>query len=45
MKSLKQGYEERVQEYKAEAARAAAQCCSSEYELTKEKEAHLLVAR
>ncbi|CAM9619454.1 unnamed protein product [Ectocarpus sp. 4 AP-2014] len=44
MKSLKQGYEERVQAYKAEAARAAAQCCSSEYELNKEKEAHLLVA-
>ncbi|CAM9508093.1 unnamed protein product [Ectocarpus sp. 12 AP-2014] len=44
MKSLKQGYEERVQAIKAEAARAAAQCCSSEYELTKEKEAHLLVA-
>ncbi|CAM9914278.1 unnamed protein product [Ectocarpus sp. 13 AM-2016] len=45
MKSLKQGYEERVQAYKAEAARAAAQCCSSDYELTKEKEAHLQVAR
>ncbi|CAM9471600.1 unnamed protein product [Ectocarpus fasciculatus] len=44
MKTVKQGYEERVQAYKAEAARAAAQCCSREYELTKEKEAHLLVA-
>ncbi|CAM9187798.1 unnamed protein product [Scytosiphon promiscuus] len=42
---LKQGFEDRAMEYKREAAKAAAQCSSSEYELIKEKEAHLTVAR
>eukprot|EP00752_Nemacystus_decipiens_P004046 g3705.t1 len=44
-KGLKEGFEERVKAYKAAAASAASKCSSSEYELTKEREAHLRTAR
>ncbi|CAN0368094.1 unnamed protein product [Pylaiella littoralis] len=43
--SLKEGFEARVKAYKTAAASAATKCSSSEIELTKEREAHLLVAR
>lgn len=42
---LKEGFEERIKSYKAAAASAATKCSSSEYELTKEREAHLRTAR
>lgn len=45
MKTLKQNYEERVKAYKAAAASAGAEWSSIEYELTKEREAHLATLR
>lgn len=45
MKCLEQGYEERVKAYKTAAANAGAEYSSSEYALTKEREAHLAVVR
>lgn len=45
MEGLKEGFEERIKAYKVAAASAATKCSSSEYELSKEREAHLRTAR